>query len=61
MTFLTGLSVWFMVFAFMMGTSLAVDEHSKRGWVARYVPCISFISPVFLLGVLAVNWFTYFT
>ncbi|KAA0063588.1 protein ACCELERATED CELL DEATH 6-like [Cucumis melo var. makuwa] len=60
MTFLTGLSVWFMVFAFMMGTSLAVDEHSKRGWVARYVPCISFISPVFLLGVLAVNWFTYF-
>lgn len=59
-TLLTGLSVWFMVFAFMMGTSLAVDEHSKRGGVARYVPCISFISPVFFLGVLAVNWFTYF-
>ncbi|KAG6599329.1 Ankyrin repeat-containing protein ITN1, partial [Cucurbita argyrosperma subsp. sororia] len=30
-TFLTGLSLWFMVFAFMMGTSVAMDEHSKLG------------------------------
>lgn len=59
-TFLTGLSVWFMVFAFMMGTSLAMEEHSKLARLARYVPCVAFISPVFFLGVFAVNWFTYF-
>ncbi|KAA0063587.1 protein ACCELERATED CELL DEATH 6-like [Cucumis melo var. makuwa] len=59
-TFLTGISVWFMVFAFMLGTSAVMAEHSGFAGLARSVACVSFIWPVVFLGAVAVNWFTYF-
>ncbi|XP_038877254.1 LOW QUALITY PROTEIN: ankyrin repeat-containing protein NPR4-like [Benincasa hispida] len=59
-TFLTGISVWFMVFAFMLGTSAVMTEHSGFAGLARSVACVSFIWPVVFLGAVAVNWFTYF-
>ena len=59
-TFLTGISVWFMVFAFMLGTSAVMAEDSGFAGLARSVACVSFIWPVVFLGAVAVNWFTYF-
>lgn len=59
-TFLTGASLWFMVFAFMMGTSTVMAEESGFSGLVRSVACFSFMWPVFCLGAVAVNWFTYF-